>query len=123
MIHRNEPRFVGSIVGLAVGDAVAESLLSTNVDDLDQLMEEMSRQFVGWAGSRKNNRAPGGACMQGCGNLSRGVPWRDAGVPESKGCGSAMRVAPIGLFYDDLDRVTEVARASSLLTHGHPATF
>ncbi|MDA1231444.1 MAG: ADP-ribosylglycohydrolase family protein [Planctomycetota bacterium] len=71
--------------------AVAESLLSGNVDDLDQLMEEMSRQFVAWAGASKNNRAPGGACMQGCGNLSLGVPWRDAGVPESKGCGSAMR--------------------------------
>ena len=25
------------------------------------------------------------------------VPWRDAGVRDSKGCGSAMRVAPIGL--------------------------
>jgi ADP-ribosylglycohydrolase len=34
-----------------------------------------------------------------------------------------MRVAPIGLYYADLDRVTEVARASSLLTHGHPAAL
>jgi ADP-ribosylglycohydrolase len=103
--------------------AVAESLLSTDGGDLDQIMEEMSRQFVAWAGSSKNNRAPGGACMQGCGNLSRGIPWREAGVADSKGCGSAMRVAPIGLFYDDLDRVTEVARASALLTHGHPAAL
>jgi ADP-ribosylglycohydrolase len=103
--------------------AVAESLLSADSNDLDQLMEEMSRRFVAWAASSKNDRAPGGACMQGCGNLSRGVPWRDAGVPQSKGCGSAMRVAPVGLFYDDLDRVTEVARASSLLTHGHQAAL
>ncbi|MBN1851669.1 MAG: ADP-ribosylglycohydrolase family protein [Pirellulales bacterium] len=34
-----------------------------------------------------------------------------------------MRVAPIGLFYKDLDQVIEVARASSLLTHGHPAAL
>ncbi|MDA1231445.1 MAG: ADP-ribosylglycohydrolase family protein [Planctomycetota bacterium] len=31
------------------------------------------------------------------------------------------RDAPIGLFYDDLDRVTKVARASSLLTHAAAA--
>ena len=103
--------------------AVAESLLSANSGNLDQIMEEMSRRFVAWADASSNNRAPGGACMQGCGNLSRGIPWREAGVADSKGCGSAMRVAPIGLFYDDLDRVTEVARASALLTHGHPAAL
>lgn len=59
--------------------------------------------------------------MEGCSNLAARVPWRKAGVPTSKGCGSAMRVAPIGLFYPDLDRVADVARCSSLLTHGHPA--
>jgi ADP-ribosylglycohydrolase len=34
-----------------------------------------------------------------------------------------MRVAFIGLLYDDLDRGTEVARASALLTHGHPTAL
>jgi ADP-ribosylglycohydrolase len=34
-----------------------------------------------------------------------------------------MRSAPIGLFYEDLDTVCEVARASSVLTHGHPAAL
>lgn len=34
-----------------------------------------------------------------------------------------MRIAPIGLYCRDLDRVAEVARASSLLTHGHPAAL
>jgi ADP-ribosylglycohydrolase len=61
--------------------------------------------------------------MEGCDKLARGVNWHDAGVAESKGCGSAMRVAPIGLYYRDLDRVVEVARASSLLTHAHPAAL
>ena len=51
------------------------------------------------------------------------MPWREAGVADSKGCGSAMRVAPIGLFYDNLDQVADMARASSLLTHGHPAAL
>jgi ADP-ribosylglycohydrolase len=34
-----------------------------------------------------------------------------------------MRVSPIGLYYQDLERVVEVARASSLLTHGHNAAL
>jgi len=39
----------------------------------------------------------------------------------SYGNGAAMRVAPVGLrFYDDLDRVWEQARLSSLPTHVHP---
>ena len=61
--------------------------------------------------------------MEGCENLAAGVPWREAGVETSKGCGSAMRVAAIGLYYDELDHVAEVARCSSLLTHGHSAAL
>lgn len=173
----NESRFVGSIVGLAVGDAlgypaefrsraqilreigpegitdflplqdtrftrpiflgpanppgtftddtqmsiaVAEALLESGRTTLDGLMQSMGARFVEWSTSATNNRAPGTTCMMGCENLARGVPWRDAGVANSKGCGSAMRVAAIGLYYEDLDQVADVARASSLLTHGHP---
>ena len=103
--------------------AVAESLLAAGKSDLDDLMTEMGRRFVDWSRSEKNNRAPGGTCMEGCSNLARGIHWRDSGVAGSKGCGSAMRVAPIGLYCKDLDQVAEVARASSLLTHGHPAAL
>lgn len=103
--------------------AVAESLLRAGRADVDELMEEMGRHFVSWSRSENNNRAPGGTCMEGCNNLSRGIHWRVSGVAESKGCGSAMRVAPIGLYYTDLDQVADVARASSLLTHGHVAAL
>lgn len=103
--------------------AVAESLLHAGRADLDDLMAEMGRRFVSWSRSEKNNRAPGGTCMEGCSNLSLGVHWRLAGVAESKGCGSAMRVAPIGLYYNELDQVAEIGRASSLLTHGHDAAL
>ena len=90
--------------------AVGESLLHSGQCDLDQLMAEIGRQFVSWSRSAKNNRSPGGTCMEGGSNLARGVYWRNAGVAESKGCGSAMRVAPIGLYYKDLDQVAEFAR-------------
>lgn len=101
--------------------ALAEGLLDAPRGDLDEQMAAVGARFVEWARSDDNNRSPGGTCMTGCDNLARGVPWRDAGVAESKGCGSAMRTAPIGLFFTDLDEVERVGRASSLLTHGHPA--
>lgn len=103
--------------------ALAEALLAAEPCDLDTLMQAVAERFVEWSQSEKNNRAPGNACMRGCRELASGVDWRSAGDPNSKGCGSAMRVAPIGLLYDDLDQVAEVARASSLLTHGHPAAL
>ena len=47
------------------------------------------------------------------GDPSRG-PYR------SGGNGSAMRVSPVGWFYDDLDRVLHEAERSAAVTHNHP---
>ena len=102
--------------------AVAEALIVAGRADLDTLMSAMGQRFVAWSESDDNNRAPGSSCMTGCAHLKAGMPWRQAGVADSKACGSAMRVAPIGLYHaGDERRVVEVARASSLLTHGHDA--
>jgi len=74
-----------------------------------------------WCGnSPENNRAPGNTCMAACRQLRAGVPWDRAGIEGSKGCGAAMRVAPIGLLYSDFVALGRVARASALSTHGHP---
>ncbi|MBN2359745.1 MAG: ADP-ribosylglycohydrolase family protein [Deltaproteobacteria bacterium] len=102
--------------------AVAEALLDGPTDDVDTVMRRMARRFVDWSRSGDNDRAPGNACLTGCRNLARGVPWREAGVADSKGCGSAMRVAAIGLVcWRDRSRLLELARASSLPTHRHDA--
>jgi ADP-ribosylglycohydrolase len=102
--------------------AVGEALVAAGEGSLDELMGAMAGRFVAWKDAPDNDRAPGGTCLTGCERLARGVPWREAGVADSKGCGSAMRVAPIGLRYGrDRARLLEVARASSLLTHGHDA--
>ncbi|MCB9644967.1 MAG: ADP-ribosylglycohydrolase family protein [Myxococcales bacterium] len=104
--------------------AVAEGLLEAGDTDLDAIMERIAAHFVTWSISPKNDRAPGGTCMTGCAALEDGVPWRQSGVANSKGCGSAMRVAPIGLFFhQDRARLLEVARASSIITHGHDAAI
>lgn len=101
--------------------AVAEALARAGHQPLDQLMEEMGRQFVAWYFGPDNNRSPGEATGVGCSRLREGVPWRKAGKEGSKGCGANMRVAPIGLFYESLDQVEQVSRAQALLTHQHPA--
>jgi len=104
--------------------AVAEALIEAGHKDLDSLMRRMAAHFVEWSVSPENNRAPGVTTMAACARLADGVEWRDAGISGSKGCGSAMRVAPIGLFlWREIPRLLETARASSMLTHGHDAAI
>jgi ADP-ribosylglycohydrolase len=104
--------------------AIAEALVDARGDGLEAIMEAMSRRFVAWSRSEENDRAPGSTCMTGCAALGRGVPWRDAGVKESKGAGAPMRAVPIGLrFHGNREKLLEVARASSIPTHGHDAAI
>jgi len=92
--------------------------------DLEAQMAAIGRRFIAWLHSPENNRAPGNACIVGVRRFESGVSWRAAGLPHSKGCGSAMRVAPIGYVYQrDPARLREIASASSLITHGHPAAL
>ncbi|MGB0717323.1 MAG: ADP-ribosylglycohydrolase family protein [Phycisphaerae bacterium] len=100
--------------------AIAEGIIESGHASVDTLMTSIASRFVTWAKSADNNRSPGTACMTACRNLDEGVSWREAGVRLSKGCGTVMRVAPIGLyFHEDLERVVDVAQASATITHGH----
>lgn len=101
--------------------AVARALCRVGQYDLNTVMTVMGVEFVAWASSPENNRAPGGTCLAGCRNLARGVPWREAGVRGSKGSGAAMRAAPVGLYHArHLDALVRVSAAQSALTHAHP---
>jgi ADP-ribosylglycohydrolase len=103
--------------------AVARGLLSAGDKDIDALMTRIGEEFVEWSRSPDNNRAPGETCMTGCYQLAKGIHWKDAGRPNSKGCGSAMRASPIGIYYSSLDDVDQFARAQSIMTHGHDAAL
>lgn len=104
--------------------AVAESLIAAGDSEIEDLMGQMCSRFISWHQSKENDRYPGMATMLGCKKLANGIPWRKAGNINSKGCGSAMRAAPIGLFYgENHPQLLEVARASSLPTHQHPAAI
>ena len=104
--------------------AVAEALIEFGREQLDTLMHGMASRFLAWSRSEENNRAPGATVMAACNRIAAGTNWRESGIANSKGCGSAMRVAPIGLFFwRDIPRMLEIARASSLITHGHDAAI
>ena len=79
--------------------AIAEALIKAGDQDLETIMDAVRDAFIRWRHSPENNRAPGNACLAGVSNMERGIHWSESGVPDSKGCGSAMRVAPIGYFY------------------------
>ena len=77
--------------------------------------------FVAWNTSPENTRAPGFTCVSACRRLAQDIPWTQATVANSKGCGANMRAHPVGLLY----RETETTRAAlaqfqAALTHGHP---
>jgi ADP-ribosylglycohydrolase len=101
--------------------ALLRALLKYPAGPIEPLMGEVVREFIEWARSPENNRAPGNTCMAAIRNLEEGMPWRYAGIPHSKGCGSAMRVAPVGYLYQhDPERLREVAHATGVATHRHP---
>jgi ADP-ribosylglycohydrolase len=105
--------------------ALAEGLLDAGrAAPLDDRMNAIGRRFVAWHDSADNNRAPGLTCMRGVERFAQGLPWHESGVVGSKGCGAAMRVAPIGYLYRHDDRALfETAEASARITHGHPAAL
>ncbi|MBR3428638.1 MAG: ADP-ribosylglycohydrolase family protein [Clostridia bacterium] len=69
-----------------------------------------------------HRRAPGNTCLDAlrsgnCGTIERPIN-------HSKGCGGVMRVAPIGIYFNDKGMdVKEIARIgaeAAAITHGHP---
>jgi ADP-ribosylglycohydrolase len=87
-------------------------------------MQGVGRRFIDWLNSPDNDRAPGRTCISGVERYESGIHWDHAGIDHSKGCGSAMRVALIGYFYQhDKARLHAVAEASSSITHRHPTAI
>jgi ADP-ribosylglycohydrolase len=103
-------------MALAVGWALHEAPALTP-EAVEPLLR---RRFVAWSVSPDNNRAPGMTCLRACADLDRGLPWQEATVAGSKGCGANMRVTPVGLLDADLDTLAGLAQLQAGLTHGHP---
>lgn len=104
--------------------ALAEGLLENRLSaSVDTQMEAVGHHFISWLYHTDTpSRAPGNTCIAGVRRFEASGNWQTSGISGSKGCGSAMRVAPIGFLYQyQPDRLREVALASSQITHAHPA--
>ncbi|TCB95604.1 ADP-ribosylglycohydrolase family protein [Micromonospora zingiberis] len=100
--------------------AVAWALHDAPEHTAEAVQPLLRARFLAWAASPDNNRAPGMTCLRACAELSRGLPWQQATVANSKGCGANMRVTPVGLLDVDLDTLAGLAQLQAGLTHGHP---
>jgi ADP-ribosylglycohydrolase len=103
--------------------AIAEALIRAGEKDIEAIMEAVREEFIQWSHLPETyKKAPGGTCLKGAANMEKGLHWTKSGVAHSKGCGSAMRAAPIGYLYQhDPEKLREVAHATGICTHGHPA--
>jgi len=110
---------------LCVGEALALAPRPLSAENLEP---PLRAAFAAWCYSPENNRAPGMTCLRACTNLASGLPWLKSTVPNSKGCGANMRVAPVGLLPPGPDDLTEetrgaIAQFQAALTHGHPTAL
>ncbi len=102
--------------------AVTEALVEAGEQDIDTLMQAVTRNLIAWSNSPENNRAPGHTITEAIRTLEAGISWREAGVSTAKGNGSAIRMAGVGYLYQhDPVRLREVAHATGIATHAHPA--
>lgn len=91
--------------------ALAESILETVYFDPSNFAEKLKKWYL--SGGRRVGPTTRIAII----NLLRGAEWQNSGV-FSDTCGSATRVAPIGLVYHfNLNLIESYAQISSSITH------
>jgi len=68
-----------------------------------------------------SRRAPGNTCMR---SIAKGCNGSiDKPINDSKGCGGVMRIAPVGLYFDNPKKAAEIGARVAALTHGHPLGY
>jgi len=83
--------------------------------------ESYIREYIKWLDDPPIG--PGYGCISSIRKLRYGLSWEKA-ASNSGGNGTVMRIAPIGLFYSkDLRSLKIAAKASSEITHSHPAAL
>jgi len=101
--------------------AIAGVLKAHGLVHQDALAKRFARRF-----ERQPDRGYGRMTRLQLREILSGANWRETsrnafGGQGSKGNGSAMRVGPLGAYFaEDLERVADEARASSVVTHTHP---
>lgn len=95
---------------------LAESLIERSGFDAADFASKIAGWGAGALADPVRNKLVGPSSSFAIARLNSGTSWNESGssIPS---CGSAMRAAPIGLFYFDLDELEEKATLSSIPTH------
>lgn len=101
---------------------IVKALLKSGEYDCETIMSFVRDEFVNWVYSDEwRIGGAGKACTVGSLNMKNGINWSKSGVKNSKGCGSVMRVLPVGYLYqNDVDKLREVSYSTGICTHYHP---
>lgn len=101
---------------------LTQSLIECHGFDVEDFAVRMAR----WGADALNDPARkslvGPSSSQAIARLNSGMNWKESGS-DIPSCGSAMRVAPIGLFYKDLNEIESNAALSSIPTHNSKAAI
>lgn len=96
---------------------LAESLVEASGFSPDRFAEKLAAWGAAWTLDERLNRGVGFATRSAVESMIAGTAWQQSGLAIPT-CGSAMRVAPIGLLYHkDLNIVKSYADLQSLPTH------
>jgi ADP-ribosyl-[dinitrogen reductase] hydrolase len=101
---------------------LAQSLIDRNGFDAGDFAKKISTWGVDALADPLRKKLVGPSSSAAVARLNSGISWKESGsiIPS---CGSAMRVAPLGLFYCDLDVIEEKAALSSIPTHNSSAAI
>jgi len=102
--------------------SIIRGILNSSSDDIEDIMSNIRDEFVKWVYSEEwRTGGAGRTCTQGVLNMRKGIHWSKSGIKDAKGCGTAMRVLPVGYLYQyDEDKLKQVAYSSGICTHNHP---
>ena len=68
-----------------------------------------------------SNRGPGKTCLTALRSGQMGTMTHP--INDRKGCGGLMRIAPVGLAYEDAEKAFDLAAQCAAITHGHPTGY
>jgi ADP-ribosyl-[dinitrogen reductase] hydrolase len=95
---------------------LAGSLIDNNGLDVTDFSQKIAKWGKDALKDQKRKSMVGPASALSIERLNSGISWKKSGS-DIPSCGSAMRVAPVGLFWDNLDDVESNAAISSIPTH------
>ena len=96
---------------------LAESIIEAGFFDVESFVLKLEEWCLCWLEDPSLNRGVGWTSNTAIQNLLVDMSWKESGLPTPT-CGSAMRVAPIGLvYYCNLDMVSRYADIQSVPTH------